>query len=230
MLSAASHSRKASAAAQKKADGFKLIKSHGLHSRDRIRVQVLVSGLRRCIFESDLAPRRWFPPVNWIDLTLLAVLALFGLRGYFRGLFREIFSLVGLVAGFTVAVHYNETAASLAREHWSASPLLLKGAAFVVIFFVVYFLFNLAGWLLHHSSKPLFLQTLNRVGGVVVGIGKGAAVAALLVFFASSASWLPRSTRDKFDGAYLVSPLSRLADGLIRIGKDKLLPKEPGEA
>ena len=167
--------------------------------------------------------------MNWIDLTLLAVVALFGLRGYFRGLFREIFSLVGLVAGFMVASRYNEAATSLGRNYWNPSPLLLKGAAFVVIFFIVYFLFNIGGWLLHQSVKPLFLQTVNRLGGVIVGIGKGAAITALIIFFARSSSWLPQSTRDKFDGAYLVSPLSRLGDGLIRVGKERLLPKEPGE-
>jgi len=41
---------------------------------------------------------------------------------------------------------------------------------------------------------------------------------------------LPASVRDKFEEAYLVSPLSHFADSLIRIGKSKLLPKEPGEA
>jgi membrane protein required for colicin V production len=177
-----------------------------------------------------VVPRRWFPPVNWIDLTLLAILALFGLRGYFRGLFREVFSVAGLLVGFMMAVRYDETVASLARASWNVSPLLLKGAAFVVIFFVVYFLFSLTGWLLHQSANVIFLQTLNRFGGIAVGIGKGAAITALIVFFLSSASWIPRSTRDKLDRAYLISPLSHLAGGLIRIGKEKLLPKEPGEA
>jgi membrane protein required for colicin V production len=175
-------------------------------------------------------PRRWFTPVNWIDVTLLSVLALFGLRGYFRGLFREISSLVGLLAGFMVAVRYDDALATLGRHYWNSSPLLLKGVAFVAIFFVVYFLFNLAGWLLHYSAKPLLLQTLNRFGGMAVGIGKGGVVTALVVYLASSASWLPPSLRSKFDEAYLVSPLSRLGDDLIRIGKDKLLPKEPSEA
>jgi membrane protein required for colicin V production len=168
--------------------------------------------------------------VNWIDLTFLAVLALFGLRGYFRGLFREAFSLAGLVAGFVMAVRYVDPVAVLGQSYWNLSPLILKGAAFVAVFFVVYFVFNVAGWLLHQSAKVLFLRTLNRVGGIAVGIGKGAAVIALIVFFVGSASWLPRSTRDKLDGAFLVSPLSQLADGLIRIGKEKLLPKEPGQA
>jgi uncharacterized membrane protein required for colicin V production len=168
--------------------------------------------------------------VNWIDVTLLSVLALFGLRGYFRGLFREISSLVGFLAGFMVAVRYDDALGSIIAHYWNSSPLLLKGVAFVVIFFIVYFLFNLSGWLLHHAAKPLLLQTINRLGGMAVGMGKGAILTALVVSFATSGSWLPASVRDKFEGAYLVSPLSHFADDLIRIGKNRLLPKEPGEA
>ena len=176
------------------------------------------------------APRKWLTRVNWIDVTVLSVVALFGLRGYFRGLFREISSLVGFLAGFMVAVRYDDALASIIARHWESSPLLLKGVAFVVIFFAVYFLFNLSGWLLHHAAKPLLLQTVNRLGGMAIGIGKGAIVAALMISFATSGSWLPASVRDKFEGAYLVSPLSHFADNLIRIGKSKLLPKEPREA
>jgi membrane protein required for colicin V production len=160
--------------------------------------------------------------VNWVDLALLAVFSLFGLRGYFKGLFREVLSLCGLVVGFMVAVRYDDGLATLAGSYWKLSPFILKGAAFIVIFFIVYFIFNLAGWLLHHSEKALFLQTINRVGGIAVGIGKGAALTALTVFIVHSASWVPHSTKQSLDNSYLVSPLSRLGEGMIRIGKEKL--------
>jgi membrane protein required for colicin V production len=159
--------------------------------------------------------------VNWVDLALLAVFSLFGLRGYFKGLFREVLSLCGMVVGFMVAVRYDDRVAALGSSYWNISPFILKGAAFIVIFFVVYFIFNLAGWLLHHSEKALFLQTVNRVGGIAVGIGKGAAVMALIIFVVHTASWVPNSTKLKLDGSYLVSPLSRLGEGMIRIGKEK---------
>ena len=168
--------------------------------------------------------------VNWIDFALLIVLALFGLRGYFRGLFREVFSVSGLLAGFMLAVRYDGAASSLAQTYWNLSPLLLKGIAFVAIFFTVYFLFSVTGWLLHHSEHIIFLRTVNRFGGIAVGLGKGTAITALIVFFLTTASWIPASARDKLDHSYLVSPLSHIADGLIRIGKSKLLPKETGEA
>src|SRR6185295_13409511 len=107
-------------------------------------------------------------------------------------------------------------------SYWHMSPLVLKGIAFIGIFFSVYFLLSLIGWLLHRSEKLLFLKTVNRAGGVAIGMGKGVALAALAVFFLGSSSWLPQNAREKFIGAYSVPPLSRLADNLIRLGKEKI--------
>ena len=164
--------------------------------------------------------------MNIVDWVLLILLSLFALRGYFKGLFRETFSLGGLLVGFVVAVRYNETAAAHAAAYWQASPLLLKATAFVALFFVVYFLLNLLGWLLHRSARVLFLHTVNRCGGIVVGLGKGVAMAALVIFFFASSPLVPSAIRENLDRSYLVPPLSRLAEGLIRIGKATLFPKD----
>ena len=161
--------------------------------------------------------------MNWIDLILVSVLALFGLRGFFRGFFREVFSLAGLIIGFMLAAALLPPAAAYAAEWWKLPPLILKGSVFVIIFFSVYFLFNLAGWLLHRSESLLFLKTLNRAGGIAVGLGKGAAITALAVFFLVNASWLPKARQGNLQSSYLVSPLSHLAEGLIRFGKERIL-------
>lgn len=155
---------------------------------------------------------------------------LFGLRGYFRGLFREVFSLLGLVAGFIGAARYAEPLAGLVATYWNPTPIILKGVAFVICFFVIYLLFNVTGWLLHRSAKILFLQTVNRLGGVVLGVGKGTALAALVVFTLTSSTLVPQSARERLDDAYLVSPLARLADTLIRFGKSTIFINEPGKA
>jgi membrane protein required for colicin V production len=167
--------------------------------------------------------------VNSIDLILVVVLALFGLRGFFRGLFREFFSLAGLVAGFLAAVSFAGPLAAHAAAYSNVSPLILKGAAFVTVFFLVYFLLSIVGWLLHRSEKMLFLKTVNRSGGVAIGLGKGAAVAALAIFFLTQTSWLPQATRSNFAGSYLVTPLSRLAENLLRFGKERIFYGESSE-
>jgi hypothetical protein len=74
------------------------------------------------------------------------------------------------------------------------------------------------------------LQTLNRLGGIAVGLGKGTAVTALIIFFVTSSAWIPRSTRERVGDSYLGPPLSQLAVKLIRVGKEKLLPEESDRA
>jgi membrane protein required for colicin V production len=168
--------------------------------------------------------------VNWIDPIVLVILFLFGLRGYFKGLFRETLSLGGMVVGFMVAVRYDEQFAALAGSYWDTSPLVLKVTAFVALFFVVYFVFAVVGWLLHQAARRLFLQTLNRLGGIAVGLGKGAAITALVIFFVTSSAWLPRSTKEHLEDSYLGPPLSQLAEGMIRVGREKLFPREGARA
>ena len=160
---------------------------------------------------------------NWIDLTVISVLSLFGLRGYFRGLFREVLSLIGLLAGFFVASRYSDAAAAWGAAYWKLTPFLLKGIAFIALFFIVHFVFNLVGWLLHRLAGAMFLKTVNRVGGVAMGVGKGTAIVALLALFLTSASWLPGSTRDNLERALLIGPLSQLGGGILRMGKERLL-------
>lgn len=168
--------------------------------------------------------------MNWVDVILIVALALFGLRGYFRGLFREVLSLAGLAVGLVVAGRHYETVAALGEAYWKVSPLILKGAAYIAIFFAVYFLLSLIGWLLHRSEKFLFLQTFNRIGGIAIGIGKGAALAALILFYAATASWLPHGARDTISGAALAPPLSWVGEELIRAGKEAMFPKPSGAA
>jgi membrane protein required for colicin V production len=160
--------------------------------------------------------------VNGVDLILVLVLALFGLRGFFRGLFREILSVAGLIAGFMLAVAFLQPVAAYAAGFWKMPPLILKGLIFVLIFFLVYFLFNLVGWLLHRSERLLFLKTVNRAGGVAMGLAKGAAIVALVIFFLSDAAWLPKTGQENLHGSYLVLPLSRFAERLVRIGKQRI--------
>ncbi|HEX7227727.1 MAG TPA: CvpA family protein [Candidatus Binatia bacterium] len=164
--------------------------------------------------------------MNIVDIILLSLVLLFGLRGFVKGFFREVFSIAGLIVGFMAAARYNHTVATLTEEYWKISPLILKGASFVAIFFAIYLCFNLLGWFIHHSGKFLFLQTLNRAGGIVIGIGKGAAVMALMVFFMSSASWLPASASEKIKTSVLVPSFSRLAEVIIRVGKERILTPE----
>ena len=159
-----------------------------------------------------------------VDLTLTVILSLFALRGYFRGLFLEVLSVLGIFAGFIAAFQYNGTVATMVQEYWNVSPIILKGVSFFLVFLAVYFVFNLVGWLFQRWSRFLFLAGFSRVGGVVVGACKGAAFLALILLFLGSATFIPKKMKDTIDDSYLVPPLNRFGQELVQIGKDWFFP------
>ena len=168
--------------------------------------------------------------MNIVDPIFFFLVSLFALRGFFKGFFRESSSLLGIFIGLMVAVRYDEPVAVLLGSTWELSLIVLRAVAFVGLFFVVYFIFSLAGWFMHRWAKLLFLQTFNRVGGILLGMGKGVAILALVVFFLGTSPLIPQGARQRIDESYLAPTLYQLAEGLIRIGKTSLLPPEESQA
>jgi hypothetical protein len=57
---------------------------------------------------------------------------------------------------------------------------------------------------------------------VALGLGKGAALAAISIFLLSSTALLPQPTRTNVESSYLAGPLTKLGQDLIRLGKEKV--------
>lgn len=153
--------------------------------------------------------------MNTVDTILLVLLVLFGLRGYFKGLFRETFSLLGLAAGFAVGARYDEVVAGL----WPGSPRLpffvLTAASFLLLFAGCYAGLSAVGWALHRLAPLLWLRPADRVGGLLLGTTKGLLVAAVLVFLLSSAPFTSASMARNLERSYLASSLYRWAEILL---------------
>jgi membrane protein required for colicin V production len=117
--------------------------------------------------------------VNRIDVVLAVWLALFALRGLFRGFARELFALLGLVGGVVVAVTRYAPAAEMLPP---AVPSDLRPVvAFLVLFFAVVLAARLAGALVRHLLGLVWLSPADRVAGAVFGAAKGAALVACVV-------------------------------------------------
>ena len=115
--------------------------------------------------------------MNRIDVVIAIVLALFALRGFWRGFSREFFGFVGLIGGLVVAAAtYGRAVAYLpAAVPESVRPIV----AFAAVFFAVDLAANIAGVVAHHLLGVLFLSPVNRLAGALFGAAKGATMAAI---------------------------------------------------
>ena len=114
-----------------------------------------------------------------LDALLVVLLALFALRGWARGFFRESFSLAGILVGAFAAAAAGPRLGDLiaAREH--LPPAVALAVAWAVVFLGCVLLAMVLGRLLERLVRALFLGGLSRAGGVVVGSAKGAALLGL---------------------------------------------------
>jgi membrane protein required for colicin V production len=112
--------------------------------------------------------------VNRIDVVLAVFLAMFALRGLFRGFSRELFALIGLVGGVAFALANYGAAAEMLPP--SVPGDLRPFVAFVVLFFAVVLAARLAGALLHRLLGIVYLSPLDRIAGALFGAVKGAAL------------------------------------------------------
>jgi len=124
--------------------------------------------------------------MNAIDVALVLLLLLCGLRGSWRGVFRESFGFAALVLGLWAALRGAGAGAAWLAERTAAGELTgaaLLGAAFVAIFVLVSAAVNLAGVACDQLFGRGPLRVVSRVGGALFACGKGAAVLAFVLLF-----------------------------------------------
>ncbi|MCM5662080.1 CvpA family protein [Galbibacter mesophilus] len=121
--------------------------------------------------------------MNYIDI-VLGGLILFGLvRGFMKGLFIEVASLLALVVGIYGAIHFSYFVGDFLVEKVDWEPKYINLTAFAVTFIIIILAVSLLGKLLTKIASLAALGFLNRILGAVFGALKIAIIlGAVLVF------------------------------------------------
>jgi membrane protein required for colicin V production len=118
--------------------------------------------------------------MNPLDLIIIAAMVFFIVRAIFRGFFREVGSLAGIVFGiWLAAVYHSQLTAYL--NHYVPAEKILPLISFALVFAVVVVVCNLAGWGLKTIMKKLLFGWADRGLGVGLAILKGILVAYLVI-------------------------------------------------
>jgi len=101
------------------------------------------------------------------DIIVLAVIGILTIRGLFSGTVRQLFGLVGVVAGYMLAMRYYQLCSRfLTSFHY---PGTAKAISFVVIFLACIIVAHIIAWIVERIFKISELGFLNRTGGGVLG-------------------------------------------------------------
>ena len=118
--------------------------------------------------------------VNLFDGVIIIVLAYCLIRGIFRGLIKEISSLVGVLTGFYAAYSYYPLVVKfLAR--WISNAGYLSILSFLILFFVVFFVISILGVIINYLLKIAFLGWVDRICGALFGAIKGVLIVSVVM-------------------------------------------------
>lgn len=155
-----------------------------------------------------------------LDVAIIMVTTVLIVFGYVKGAVRQIFTILGIVIGFLVALQFSNT---LAQHLVKAvrSQGLSQIVAFSLFFLLTAVVFYLIGTLLKEVIRVSFLGFFDRLLGAVVGLAIGLLVSWAITMLVAYAGDSGRATvRD-----------SAIAPTLLEMGSYalQLLPEEVQE-
>ncbi len=168
-------------------------------------------------------------PTTWLDVAILAVVALAAALGVMKGLVKGLFSLLAIPVALAVAfrgyrpvgvwlhnVIHNETLSLVL-----AFCLLLVGTAVVVI---------LIGTSVRTLAVTMRLGWFDRILGLILGVAKGVLLSGLAVWLALGLVPGARRLVDRSSWGAPVVNVARTVVGAVATHVPRLLEPSRGEA
>jgi membrane protein required for colicin V production len=159
--------------------------------------------------------------MNFFDIAILAVLAGFLLKGVLRGLLKELCSLLGLVVGTLLALHFYVPLAETMAATFRLPKALCAVITFTLLFLAAVLVFWGLGFLLTRVAKLTLLGGMNRVAGGFFGLAEAVLLLAVILYVLSSGG-LPKAMQPAFKRAQLVPPFCSLGDAVFHRGNQLL--------
>lgn len=150
--------------------------------------------------------------MNWLDMAIVAVVAVLGLYGLWKGLIRIIFPILGLIAGLILGGRYGEAVA----EKIFASPQgwqLAGGFGLVLVATLV--VATLVASILRKILKLLMLGWLDRLAGLFAGVAIGVLLWALLLGLAAKFPFLQGFIDNSSLASFIVEKISISPESFI---------------
>ena len=119
----------------------------------------------------------------WIDVVILALIALSAILSLFRGFVAEALALASWLVAFWVAMMFYEELGQWLSQ-WIAVPSAQKVTGFALLFVCVLLLGAVVNYLAGKLVAKTGLTGTDKMLGVIFGVARGAVIVAILVLLA----------------------------------------------
>ena len=122
-----------------------------------------------------------------IDILFYIILLLAIIKGWRRGLILAVFSVICCLLGLAAAVKLSAVVAAYLEPHLQLSARWLPVIAFILVFTAVALLVRWFANLLENVLKMVFLEWLNKLGGILLFILLYISIYSVILFYGTHA-------------------------------------------
>ncbi len=123
--------------------------------------------------------------MNFLDITLIIITGIFLARGFFRGLVKEIISLVSIGLAYFMASRYHDLLSPHLKVYLS-NESTIRALSYVLIFFGILIICWLLAKIIRQFLELALLGWLDRSAGAVFGAVEGGLLCLLLLLLLQS--------------------------------------------
>ncbi len=142
--------------------------------------------------------------LNNLDYIILAILVLFVILGYRKGIIVGLATIAALILGIYAAVHFSNYLDATLTEHLHPSAKWLPILSFSITFVLVVIIVMIVAKLTEKLVDLVGMGFFNHLGGAVLGLLKGVILVSILMFLFRSldpnGKWL--TEKDKKGSAF----------------------------
>jgi membrane protein required for colicin V production len=151
--------------------------------------------------------------MNILDIIFVVILAYCIIRGVFRGLLKELSSIIGVFGGFYAAYTYYAVAARPLSK-WISHTGYLNLVSFIIIFCIVFLVISILGVVINYLLKLAFLGWFDRLAGALFGAVKGILIVSVLLI--ALTAFLPKGS--PFIKDSLLSPhITFISEKMVKV-------------
>lgn len=147
--------------------------------------------------------------MNWIDALILIMVLGFGVGGLFRGLIKEVGSLLGVIGGIFLGFRLNPVMVKFIGKIIPINDAIISVIAFSLIFLIVVVLVHFLMNLVNKLMQSLLLGGVDKVLGFLFGAFKGLLLASVVVILISLLTFINSVERAVME--------SKLASGTAKV-------------
>lgn len=148
--------------------------------------------------------------MNIFDIVIIVVISFCLIRGLFRGIVREVSSIVGVIAGFYGAYTYFPIISPYFAK-WISTQGYRNLLSFFILFCAILICISLIAVLIRYFLNIVFLGWVDRLCGMIFGGVKG--ILIISVLFIMLTTFLPRNSTILVKSRFS-SPVAKISEAV----------------